>query len=200
MGMHDLCMLQQDGQAARRPGDGASKKKAAPAVEAAPKPKVVAVQPVKESPVKPADPAAPKQPVEFDQAINYVNKIKRRFSGDEKVYKAFLEILNQYRKGQRSIGQVYEEVSLLFRDQADLLEEFTYFLPDTNQKQPVRLAAAPRAAARSTRPSSARPPTAPASRAAPQGSEDEGHYGRLGRGVRPPSPFLIPKRNTTPCL
>ena len=76
-----------------------------------------------------------KQPVEFDQAISYVNKIKKRFAGDERVYKAFLEILNQYRKGQRSIGQVYEEVSLLFRDQADLLNEFTYFLPDTNQRQ-----------------------------------------------------------------
>jgi histone deacetylase complex regulatory component SIN3 len=32
-------------------------------------------------------PAAAKQPVEFDQAINYVNKIKMRFSGDERVYK-----------------------------------------------------------------------------------------------------------------
>jgi paired amphipathic helix protein Sin3a len=31
--------------------------------------------------------AGGKQPVEFDQAINYVNKIKMRFSGDERVYK-----------------------------------------------------------------------------------------------------------------
>ena len=56
-----------------------------------------------------------KQPVEFDQAINYVNKIKTRFSNDERVYKAFLEILNMYRKGQKTISNVYEEVAVLFR-------------------------------------------------------------------------------------
>lgn len=53
--------------------------------------------------------------MEFDQAINYVNKIKTRFSSDERVYKAFLEILNMYRKGQKTISNVYEEVAVLFR-------------------------------------------------------------------------------------
>ncbi|CAG9466619.1 unnamed protein product [Pedinophyceae sp. YPF-701] len=72
-----------------------------------------------------------RQPVEFDQAINYVNKIKHRFARDERVYKAFLEILNTYRKGGKTISAVYEEVSLLFKDHKDLLEEFAYFLPDT---------------------------------------------------------------------
>eukprot|EP00249_Psilotum_nudum_P034503 c53627_g1_i1 orf=202-774(+) len=71
-----------------------------------------------------------KQPVEFDQAINYVNKIKTRFQYDEQVYKAFLEILNMYRKGNKSIHEVYQEVAGLFQDHQDLLEEFTYFLPD----------------------------------------------------------------------
>jgi Paired amphipathic helix repeat len=33
-----------------------------------------------------------------------------RFSNDERVYKAFLEILNMYRKGQKTITNVYEEV------------------------------------------------------------------------------------------
>jgi paired amphipathic helix protein Sin3a len=51
-----------------------------------------------------------KQPVEFDQAINYVNKIKDRFRTDESVYKNFLEILNQYRKAQRGIKEVYDQV------------------------------------------------------------------------------------------
>lgn len=80
-------------------------------------------------------PAAAKAPVEFDQAINYVNKIKHRFAHDERVYKAFLEILNMYRKGQKSIAQVYEEVALLFRNHDDLLREFTYFLPDNGPPQ-----------------------------------------------------------------
>ena len=128
-----------------------------------------------------AQAAAAKQPVEFDQAINYVNKIKvwvlgrwkmdgihllgkdnnghgcvvtftdgvkrhpltvcaplshqARYADNERVYKTFLEILNSYRKGQRSIALVYEEVSLLFNKQPDLLEEFTYFLPDSTPPQ-----------------------------------------------------------------
>ncbi|KAL4448880.1 hypothetical protein ABPG77_007597 [Micractinium sp. CCAP 211/92] len=82
------------------------------------------------APAGPAQAAAGKPPVEFDQAISYVNKIKMRFQNDERVYKAFLEILNMYRKGQKTISNVYEEVALLFRNHDDLLREFTYFLPD----------------------------------------------------------------------
>lgn len=36
--------------------------------------------------------------------------VQSRFANDERVYKAFLEILNMYRKGQKSITQVYDEV------------------------------------------------------------------------------------------
>ena len=91
-----------------------------------------------------------------------------RFQHDETVYKAFLEILNMYRKGSKSISEVYKEVcciyftivlcsikcstrfgieqtysythfnrigyqvSIIFKEHADLLEEFACFLPDTN--------------------------------------------------------------------
>ena len=79
--------------------------------------------------------AAPKPQVEFVHAISYVNKIKTRFSNDESVYKAFLEILNMYRKNLKSISQVYEEVAQLFRNHRDLLEEFKFFLPE-NSVQP----------------------------------------------------------------
>ncbi|ERN01712.1 hypothetical protein AMTRI_Chr10g229680 [Amborella trichopoda] len=77
------------------------------------------------------DEPPPKKPVEFDEAINYVNKIKTRFQYDEQVYKSFLEILNLYRKRNKSINEVYQEVALLFHDHQDLLEEFTHFLPDS---------------------------------------------------------------------
>lgn len=53
-----------------------------------------------------------KQPVEFDQAINYVNKIKDRFRFREGVYKNFLEILNQYRKAQKGIKEVYDQARI----------------------------------------------------------------------------------------
>ncbi|KAL6848318.1 hypothetical protein ACP4OV_022446 [Aristida adscensionis] len=73
-----------------------------------------------------------KKPVDFVEAINFVNKIKNRFQHDEHVYKAFLDILNMYRKDNKSIQDVYHEVAVLFSDHKDLLEEFQHFLPDTS--------------------------------------------------------------------
>ncbi len=58
-----------------------------------------------------ADPRRP--PVEFNHAINYVNKIKQRFSNDPETYKQFLEILQTYQKEQRPI----QDVSILSLDQ-----------------------------------------------------------------------------------
>ncbi|PAN31812.1 hypothetical protein PAHAL_5G444600 [Panicum hallii] len=73
-----------------------------------------------------------KKPVDFVEAINFVNKIKNRFQHDEQVYKAFLDILNMYRKDNKSIQDVYQEVAMLFAEHKDLLEEFQHFLPDTS--------------------------------------------------------------------
>lgn len=78
----------------------------------------------------PEDEAPVKKPVEFEEAISFVNKIKTRFQGDDFVYKSFLDILNMYRKENKAIAEVYNEVSYLFRGHPDLLEEFTHFLPD----------------------------------------------------------------------
>ncbi|RDX80436.1 Paired amphipathic helix protein Sin3-like 4, partial [Mucuna pruriens] len=68
----------------------------------------------------------------FVEAISFVGRIKIRFQGDDRVYKSFLDILNMYRKETKSITEVYQEVAALFQDHADLLEEFTHFLPDTS--------------------------------------------------------------------
>lgn len=54
-----------------------------------------------------------KQP-EFDQARNYVKKIKMRFALQPQIYKAFLEILHTYHKEQHTIKDVYEQVAQLF--------------------------------------------------------------------------------------
>lgn len=83
------------------------------------------------------------QPVEFNHAINYVNKIKHRFQGQTDIYKAFLEILHKYQKEQRTVketngaytpslseSEVYSQVAKLFKDDEDLLKEFGQFLPD----------------------------------------------------------------------
>ncbi|KAJ3283299.1 Transcriptional regulatory protein sin3 [Borealophlyctis nickersoniae] len=98
-----------------------------------------------------------KAPVEFNHAINYVNKIKNRFSTEPDTYKHFLEILQTYQKEQKPIhdvrtsglahglpsstsdesldDQVYAQVQVLFKGAPDLLEEFKQFLPDTNNGQ-----------------------------------------------------------------
>jgi len=81
----------------------------------------------------PAPPPAQQQkkaPIEFDQAINYVTKIKTRFAKQPETYKAFLEILHTYQKEQKTIKEVYEQVSHLFKNHTDLLGEFSQFLPD----------------------------------------------------------------------
>ncbi|KAK6153046.1 hypothetical protein DH2020_012685 [Rehmannia glutinosa] len=76
--------------------------------------------------------APPKRTVEFEEAISFVNKIKKRFQNDDHVYKSFLDILNMYRKEHKGITEVYQEVAALFGDHPDLLDEFTRFLPDTS--------------------------------------------------------------------
>lgn len=90
------------------------------------------------------------QVMEFNHAINYVNKIKNRFTKDPDTYKTFLEILQTYQKETRPIQeasttrtadqlstdvmfQVYAQVTELFKDAPDLLDEFKAFLPDTSE-------------------------------------------------------------------
>ena len=54
------------------------------------------------------------QPVDFMEAINFINKIKARFQAQDHVYKAFLAILNMYRMRNKSIQDIYREVILFF--------------------------------------------------------------------------------------
>lgn len=63
-----------------------------------------------------------------------MTKIKKRFANDPATYRSFLEILHTYQKQHRNIKDVLERVSVLFRDHADLLRDFTYFLPDAVQE------------------------------------------------------------------
>uniref|UniRef100_A0A1D1XQ92 Paired amphipathic helix protein Sin3-like 4 n=1 Tax=Anthurium amnicola TaxID=1678845 RepID=A0A1D1XQ92_9ARAE len=78
----------------------------------------------------PEEESLQKKPVEFEEAVSFVNKIKMRFLNDETAYKSFLDILNMYRSEYKNIAEVYQEVALLFQNHHDLLEEFTHFLPD----------------------------------------------------------------------
>lgn len=82
------------------------------------------------------------QPVQFNQAIVYVNKIKCRFQEQPEKYKHFLRILHKYQNEQRkkdnagkgssplTESEVFKQVAHLFDNQEDLLREFGQFLPD----------------------------------------------------------------------
>ncbi|KAJ2855760.1 hypothetical protein FB639_006194, partial [Coemansia asiatica] len=74
-------------------------------------------------------------PLEFNHAINYVNKIKMRFASEPDRYKEFLEILQTYQKESRPIQEVYAQVQVLFSSAPDLLDEFKQFLPDTSESE-----------------------------------------------------------------
>ena len=77
------------------------------------------------------------KPQQFQQrnAINYVTKIRNRFQNEQATYQAFLSILYKYQQDQKGIKDVLEQVSQLFGDHPDLLDEFAQFLPDTVQEQ-----------------------------------------------------------------
>uniref|UniRef100_A0A7N2KZU5 Paired amphipathic helix protein Sin3-like 2 n=1 Tax=Quercus lobata TaxID=97700 RepID=A0A7N2KZU5_QUELO len=87
------------------------------------------------------DEASPqREKVEFGRAIDFVNKIMIRFQNDLRVYEAFLDIMNTYRKEHNDINKVYNEISTLFDGHPDLVEEFTTFLPEeasVSAKNPV---------------------------------------------------------------
>uniref|UniRef100_A0A1Q3EYU6 Paired amphipathic helix protein Sin3a n=1 Tax=Culex tarsalis TaxID=7177 RepID=A0A1Q3EYU6_CULTA len=100
--------------------------------------------------------ATPNQPVEFNHAITYVNKIKNRFHSQPEKYKRFLEILHTYQKEQKiykegpqggcnagakqlTEAEVYTQVAKLFDNQEDLLREFGQFLPDATSHAPSSL-------------------------------------------------------------
>ncbi|ODO11875.1 hypothetical protein I350_00659 [Cryptococcus amylolentus CBS 6273] len=68
--------------------------------------------------------------LEFNHAITFVNKIKTRFNNDPETYKQFLEILQTYQRDTRDIAEVYEQVTKLFNNAPDLLDEFKQFLPE----------------------------------------------------------------------
>ncbi|KAB8596070.1 hypothetical protein FH972_025781 [Carpinus fangiana] len=70
-------------------------------------------------------------PVEFNHAIDYVNKIKTRFAAQPEIYKQFLEILQTYQRESKHIQEVYKQVTHLFNGAPDLLQDFKQFLPDT---------------------------------------------------------------------
>ena len=57
----------------------------------------------------------------MQQILTPVLCLQTRFATDERVYKAFLEILNMYRKGQKNISNVYDEVRFYHQRETHIL-------------------------------------------------------------------------------
>lgn len=82
----------------------------------------------------------PQEPIEMDDAINYVNKIKIRFIKLPEIYNNFIEILQTFQREQRPIQEVYLQISVLFRGAPDLLADFRRFLPEIEREHNNRYA------------------------------------------------------------
>lgn len=68
---------------------------------------------------------------QFTRAIAYVKKVKQRFANDPESYKTFLGALHSFHKDQRSVAEVCAQVQRLFKDHADLMDDFVQFLPES---------------------------------------------------------------------
>ncbi|KAF8268550.1 Sin3 family co-repressor-domain-containing protein, partial [Lactarius quietus] len=66
-------------------------------------------------------------------AMEYVQRIKTRFSNDPDTYKQFLEILSNY-KSSANNAEVVAKVEELFKDAPDLSSTFLDFLPGTGMQ------------------------------------------------------------------
>ncbi|KAL1213691.1 Paired amphipathic helix protein Sin3-like 4 [Cardamine amara subsp. amara] len=74
------------------------------------------------------DQTPPKMSMHFDDAINFVKKVKTKLQNDH-AYKSFLDVLKSHRKEYKSVAELYQEVSIIFQDHPDLLVDFHDFLP-----------------------------------------------------------------------
>ncbi|KAK4429910.1 Paired amphipathic helix protein Sin3-like 4 [Sesamum alatum] len=76
-------------------------------------------------------------------ALSYLKTVKEIFQDKRDKYDDFLEVMKDFkaqRKDNKSITEVYQEVSVLFQEHADLLVEFTHFLPDTSGAASIQYA------------------------------------------------------------
>ncbi|XP_060195464.1 paired amphipathic helix protein Sin3-like 2 [Lycium barbarum] len=77
--------------------------------------------------------------IEFEQSVSLVKKIKKRFRNADHVYKSFINILGMFRKENKDIKEVYDEIVVLLNGHSDLLDELSKFFPDSATVNPFPL-------------------------------------------------------------
>ncbi|KAL6043249.1 Paired amphipathic helix protein Sin3a [Balamuthia mandrillaris] len=63
------------------------------------------------------------------RAERYLRLVKRTYATDPFIYRTFLDVMHQYRRGRLSIVELMGEVWELFEEQPNLLLGFNAFLP-----------------------------------------------------------------------
>ncbi|XP_057479489.1 uncharacterized protein LOC130766808 [Actinidia eriantha] len=76
--------------------------------------------------------------VEFEEEVNFVNKVKEECLRDRTRYKSFLNIMTEYHTTEMSVMEVYEELCRLFDYRPDLVAEFRKFLLDSSDSMATR--------------------------------------------------------------
>ncbi|XP_057514706.1 paired amphipathic helix protein Sin3-like 1 [Actinidia eriantha] len=66
--------------------------------------------------------------VEFEEAVNFVSKVKEECMHDKTRYTAFLDLMTVYHHTEESVMVVYEELCRLFHYRPDLVAELGKFL------------------------------------------------------------------------
>ncbi|XP_010436163.1 PREDICTED: paired amphipathic helix protein Sin3-like 5 [Camelina sativa] len=77
----------------------------------------------------------PKTSLTFSDAMRFIRKVKTRFQDDDHSWNSFLNSLISFRKDHKSVIKVVHEMTVLFQDHDDLLEEFSLFLPPSFAKK-----------------------------------------------------------------
>ncbi|CAI9109579.1 OLC1v1009424C2 [Oldenlandia corymbosa var. corymbosa] len=70
-----------------------------------------------------------KEKLDFEDALAFVHKVKKRFNGKGHVYFIFLDLLHLHRQGLKDMHELYPEIAALLKYHPDLLHQFTRFLP-----------------------------------------------------------------------
>jgi len=68
--------------------------------------------------------------VSFEDARNFVKIVKTTYENEPHVYRRFLEILHRYHLKRISLTRVYKQITMLFHGNPQLVQGFTYFLPN----------------------------------------------------------------------
>jgi paired amphipathic helix protein Sin3a len=80
---------------------------------------------------------SPQPSVQYEDAIEYLKRVKDDTRNEPDIYKEFIRILKLYQSQQITQQSVYEQVQSLMKNYPELFEHFVNFLPNTQAPEEV---------------------------------------------------------------